>query len=421
MMFTYGLIGKKLSHSYSVDIHKKLGNDEYGLLELDENQFDSFMREKSFKGINITIPYKQTVFKYLDFISSDAKEIGSVNTVINDNGILKGYNTDILGLEYLLNKKSISIKDKNVAILGTGGTSKTSYTLCEKLNTKKILKVSRENKNSIDTITYDELLEQSEKINVIINTTPVGMYPNLYEQPIDLKGLYNLEAVVDAIYNPLRTLIRINADKKNTVAVNGLYMLVAQAVYANNIFFNNKIDFDIDKIDDIYKYLLKQKLNICLIGMPYSGKSSIGKVLAEKLNKKFVDVDDYITEKYNRTPKDIIENDGEDYFRDIESDVIKTISNMTNTIIATGGGSVLREENVDRLKMNSVIIYIKRLNPIFSNNRPLAKNKTMFDELYQKRKHIYENSCDIIIDNEKDIEICINEIINKYNDLKIIF
>lgn len=420
-MFNYGLIGKKLSHSYSKIIHNKLFNTEYDLKELNEEEFSFFMEEKSFKGINVTIPYKQDVMKYLDYIDNDAKVIGAVNTVVNDNGILKGYNTDILGLEYVIKKAKIELNNKKVLILGTGGTSKTAFVLCKQYNANNIYRVSRKNTYDINIITYEEIKEKYNDFNVIINTTPCGMFPKVNEEPIDLSILTNLEAVVDVIYNPLRTLIRINADKKNTVAVNGLYMLVAQAVYANNIFFNNKIDFDIDKIDDIYKYLLKQKLNICLIGMPYSGKSSIGKVLAERLNKKFVDVDDYIIEKYNRTPKDIIENDGEDYFRDIESDVIKTISNMTNTIIATGGGSVLREENVDRLKMNSVVVYIKRLNPIFSNNRPLAKNKTMFDELYQKRKHIYENSCDIIIDNEKDIELCINEIINKYNDLKIIF
>ena len=418
-MFSYGLIGKKLGHSYSKDIHHKLGNLEYELKELDENEFSFFMKEKSFKAINVTIPYKQDVMKYLDYIEEDAKAIAAVNTVVNDNGVLKGYNTDILGLEYIIDKAKISLYDKKVLILGTGGTSFTAKQLCKKYNVKNSYKVSRTNSNDKDIITYDDAKDRYNDFDIIINTTPCGMYPNVYDKAMSIDTMKNLEAVVDVIYNPLRTLLRLEADNKNIKAINGLYMLVAQAVFADGIFFNRECQYD--KIESIYKELLQSKLNICLIGMPFSGKSTVGKLLSKKLSKEFVDVDEYITEKYNSTPASIITEKGEQYFRDIETEAVKDIAIASNSIIATGGGSILREENVNRLKMTSLVVYIKRDKPIFSDDRPLAANKDMYDELLKKRKPIYEKSADIIVDNNGDAEDCVDMIIDKYNNNEIIF
>ena len=418
-MFSYGLIGKKLGHSYSKDIHNKLGNLEYELKELDENEFSFFMKEKSFKAINVTIPYKQDVIKYLDYIEEDAKAIGAVNTVVNNNGVLKGYNTDILGLEYIIDKAKISLYDKKVLILGTGGTSFTAKQLCKKYNVKNSYKVSRTNSNDKDIITYDDAKDRYNDFDIIINTTPSGMYPNVYDKAMPIDTMKNLEAVVDVIYNPLRTLLRLEADNKNIKAINGLYMLVAQAVFADGIFFNRECQYD--KIESIYKELLQSKLNICLIGMPFSGKSTVGKLLSKKLSKEFVDVDEYITEKYNSTPASIITEKGEQYFRDIETEAVKDIAIASNSIIATGGGSILREENVNRLKMTSLVVYVKRDKPIFSDDRPLAANKEMYDELLKKRKPIYEKSADIIVDNNGDAEDCVDMIIDKYNNNEIIF
>ena len=418
-MFSYGLIGKKLGHSYSKDIHNKLGNLEYELKELDEKEFSFFMKEKSFKAINVTIPYKQDVMKYLDYIEEDAKAIGAVNTVVNNNGVLKGYNTDILGLEYIIDKAKISLYDKKVLILGTGGTSFTVKQLCKKYNVKNSYKVSRTNSNDKDIITYDDAKDRYNDFDIIINTTPSGMYPNIYDKPMDISFMTNLEAIVDVIYNPLRTLLRLEADNKNIKAINGLYMLVAQAVFADGIFFNRECQYD--KIESIYKELLQSKLNICLIGMPFSGKSTVGKLLSKKLSKEFVDVDEYITEKYNSTPANIITEKGEQYFRDIETEAVKDIAIASNSIIATGGGSILREENVNRLKMTSLVVYIKRDKPIFSDDRPLAANKEMYDELLKKRKPIYEKSADIIVDNNGDAEDCVDMIIDKFNNNEIIF
>ena len=418
-MFSYGLIGKKLGHSYSKDIHHKLGNLGYELKELDENEFSFFMKEKSFKAINVTIPYKQDVMEYLDYIDEDAKAIGAVNTIVNDNDMLKGYNTDILGLEYIIDKAKISLDDKKVLILGTGGTSFTSKQLCKKHNVKISYKVSRTDSNDKDIITYDDAKDRYNDFDIIINTTPSGMYPNVYDKAMSIDTMKNLEAVVDVIYNPLRTLLRLEADNKNIKAINGLYMLVAQAVFADGIFFNRECQYD--KIESIYKELLQSKLNICLIGMPFSGKSTVGKLLSKKLNKEFVDVDEYITEKYNSTPANIITEKGEQYFRDIETEAVKDIAIASNSIIATGGGSILREENVNRLKMTSLVVYIKRDKPIFSDDRPLAANKEMYDELLKKRKLIYEKSADIIVDNNGDAEDCVDMIIDKYNNNEIIF
>ena len=418
-MFSYGLIGKKLGHSYSKDIHNKLGNLEYELKELDENEFSFFMKEKSFKAINVTIPYKQDVIKYLDYIEEDAKAIGAVNTVVNNNGVLKGYNTDILGLEYIIDKAKISLYDKKVLILGTGGTSFTAKQLCKKYNVKNSYKVSRTNSNDKDIITYDDAKDRYNDFDIIINTTPSGMYPNVYDKAMPIDTMKNLEAVVDVIYNPLRTLLRLEADNKNIKAINGLYMLVAQAVFADGIFFNRECQYD--KIESIYKELLQSKLNICLIGMPFSGKSTVGKLLSKKLSKEFVDVDEYITEKYNSTPANIITEKGDQYFRDIETEAVKDIAIASNNIIATGGGSILREENVNRLKMTSLVVYIMRDKPIFSDDRPLAANKYMYDELLKKRKPIYEKSADIIVDNNGDAEDCVDMIIDKYNNNEIIF
>lgn len=417
-MFNYGLIGKKLGHSYSNDIHHRLGNVEYDLKELDKNEFSLFMTEKSFKAINVTIPYKQDVIEYLDYLDEDAKAIGAVNTIVNDNGLLKGYNTDILGLNWVIDKINLSLDNKKVLILGTGGTSNTAKQLCLNHNVSKVYKVSR-SKSDDDTITYDEVVAKCSDFDVIINTTPSGMYPTNYEKAISIKDFKNLEAVVDVIYNPLRTLLRLDANEHNIKAVNGLYMLVAQAVYADSLFFDKNCDTSY--IDSIYKEILNNKLNICLIGMPFSGKSTIGKELAKKLGKDFVDVDEYITTKMKSTPADIITNKGEEYFRDIETDVVRELSILSNSIISTGGGSVLRKENVDRLKMSSLMVYIKRDNPIITADRPLTTNKEMYDELLAKRKPIYENSADVIIDNNDTVEKSVDSIIDKFNNSDIIF
>ena len=274
----YGLLGEHLPHSFSKIIHEKFGKYNYELKELSLDGFKKFMQAKKFKGINITIPYKETALDFVDEIDESAKAIGAINTVINKNGTLIGFNTDYLGLKLLIEKNNITIKNKKIVILGSGGTSKTAYTVAKNLGAKEIIKVSRSKKDN--TCSYEELEKLHNNADVLFNTTPVGMYPNNEESIIDLNIFHNLNAVIDVIYNPLKTNLLINAENKGIKAVSGLYMLVAQAAFAADMFLED--ESIIPKIDNVYKELLNENTNIVLIGMPASGKSTIAKELSKK-------------------------------------------------------------------------------------------------------------------------------------------
>ena len=388
----YGCIGEKLSHSFSKEIHNKLFDYSYELCEVEKDKLKEFMLKKDFKAINVTIPYKSDVIPFLDEISDTAKAIGAVNTIVNDNGILKGYNTDFSGICALLDKNSISVLGKKILILGSGGTSKTAKAVCQSLKAKEIFIVSR--KKTDDTITYDEAKTLHSDAQIIINTTPVGMYPNITNSPIELDVFSNLEAVVDAIYNPLCSKLVCDAKNKGTKAVGGLYMLVAQAVFAAEKFVNQNIEKE--KIDSVYLDILKQKQNIALIGMPSSGKTTVGKIISEILGKTFVDIDVLIKEKAGIEIPEIFEKYGERYFRSLESDVICKAAMLQNCVIATGGGAVLDKNNIYNLNKNSKIFFLDR--PLDSliptNDRPLSSNRETLKKLFSERYDIYCDSCD---------------------------
>lgn len=402
----YGLIGKKLGHSFSKTIHESIMDYEYILKELNEEELDFFMKEKDFKAINVTIPYKHEVIKYLDELDDSVKKIGACNVVVNKDGYLKGYNSDYFGLKSLIYKNSIVVKDKKCLILGSGGTSKTAYWVLKDLEAKEIIFVSRSKKEGC--ITYDEAYELSD-VNIIVNTTPKGMYPNNDELIIDISKFDKLEGVVDVIFNPLRTRLIEQAISKGIKNVGGLYMLVAQAVRAIEYFKNLKLDEKI--IDEVYLKFLKEKENIVLIGMPGCGKSTIAKGLKGKL----VDVDEYIKDKYKRSPKEIIEEDGEETFRTIETACVKEISKSSGLIISCGGGVILREENIISLKQNGIVIYIDRdLDKLaVSDDRPLSKNRDALKALYEKRKDLYKKYADIRIENNGSVK----EAIERINEL----
>ena len=402
----YGLIGKKLSHSFSKVIHESIMDYEYALKELNEDELDSFMKKKDFRAINVTIPYKNEVIKYLDEIDDSVKKIGACNVVVNNDGILKGYNSDYFGLRSLILKNDISITNKKCLILGSGGTSKTVYWVLKDLGAKELIFVSRTKKEGC--VTYDEAYELKD-VNIIINTTPKGMYPNNDELIIDLNRFDKLDGVVDVIFNPLRTRLIRQAMAKGIKNAGGLYMLVAQAVKAIEYFKN--ITLDEKLIDQVYTKILKEKENIVLIGMPGCGKSTIAKAL----NKEMVDVDEYITLNYQRSPKEIIEEDGEKAFRDIESACVKKLSMSSGLVISCGGGVVVREENIDYLKQNGLIIYIDRdLDKIsLSDDRPLSSNSEALRALYDKRKDLYNKYYDIKIENNGSVK----EAIDKINEL----
>lgn len=396
----YGLIGEKLTHSFSKEIHTLLAGYDYRLFEISKGDLSDFFKERNFKGINVTIPYKSEVIKYLDCISDEAKSIGAVNTVVNKGGKLYGYNTDVYGLSSLLNKNGIDIKGKKVAILGSGGTSKTALFVAESKGAGEIIRVSRTQKSGF--ITYDELNLYYTDTQVIINTTPVGMFPNTDNIPIDIKPFKNLEAVADVIYNPLKSRLLLSAEERGIKTAGGLYMLVMQACKSAELFLGEDIDYK--KAETVYDGILKDKQNIVLIGMPSAGKTTVGKILSESLGMPFFDSDEQIFLRYGRTPADIIKEDGEPTFRKIESEIINELSIRNRSIIATGGGAVINKDNILALKGNGRIYYIDR--PInlltATDDRPLSSTKSDIMNLYNKRKKLYENAMDVRVLNDKD-------------------
>ena len=407
----YGLIGEKLGHSFSKEIHERIGKYEYDLIELDRNQFKSFMMERNFKAINVTIPYKQEVIPYLDYISDEAKKIGAVNTIVNKDGKLYGYNTDYYGLKEMLDYFNIEVSDKNVMILGTGGTCKTSYHVVNDLKAKSVTFVSTKEKEG--AITYEEIDSVASNIDVLFNTTPKEMYPNNdLEILSSLDGFVNLKGVVDVIYNPIRTNITLKAKEKNIKNCNGLFMLIAQAVYAIDIFLDTCIDKQI--IVELYNQMIYEKENIVLIGMPGCGKSTVGRKLALKTNLKFVDVDNEIIKEINMPIKDYFAKYGEDAFRDIESKVIERLSKQTSLIISTGGGSILRSKNVTLLKQNGKLFFLDRAlyNLVTSSSRPLSSNFEDLKKRYEERYPIYKKVCDVRINCNCQKHIVVNKIIS---------
>ncbi len=394
----YGLIGEKLSHSYSLPIHGFFNNHDYKICEIKKEDVNDFMLKRDFKGINVTIPYKEVVMPFCS-CSSEALEIGSVNTIVNKNGELFGYNTDIMGFRLCVKQINLEFKDKKVVVLGSGGTSKTATWVAKKDGAKEIIQISRNGENNYQNINnhYDA--------DIIINTTPVGMYPNNDEKPIDLQPFKNLIGVVDVIYNPLKTQLILQAEDLNIPCVGGLSMLVGQALLAHNIFFDlddlSPLNYGLKKATDMF-------CNIVLIGMPGVGKSTTAKKISEKLHLKLVDTDEEIFNKTKRTPADIINTDGEKAFRDIETEIVKEFSKKTGYVIATGGGAILKKENQLALRQNSIIFYLSApIEKLATENRPLSKN---LKELYDFRKPIYESLADYTIDVGENWDNVLNEI-----------
>ena len=394
----YGLIGEHLSHSFSKNIHEKLAPYTYELHELRPDELDSFMRSKEFKGINVTIPYKQAVIPYLDEISGQARSIGAVNTIVNRNGKLCGFNTDYFGMKSMIERPGIEPAGKKVLILGTGGTSKTAYAVVTDMGASEVLKVSRTGKEGWPT--YEEAYEKHADAEIIINTTPCGMYPDIDDCPVDLSRFQNLCGVIDAIYNPLRTVLILEAQKRGIPAEGGLYMLVVQAVYAAELFADRKITGE--KCNQVFTEILNAKRNIVLSGMSLAGKTTLGTLLSKRLGRKLEDTDQMIIRREQRSITEIFATDGEQYFRDRETEMTRILAPQTGLVIATGGGAVLRPENVDALKKNGCIIFLDRpFDQILpADDRPLANTKEKVAALLKKRYPIYKAVCDDSITND---------------------
>ena len=403
----YGLIGEKLGHSFSKIIHEKLADYTYELCPLAKDELDAFMTAKQFKAINVTIPYKQDVIPYCDVLDDSAKRIGVVNTIVNRDGKLFGYNTDFAGFLYNLNAHSITLKDKKVMICGSGGTCKTVTAVAEYMGAKEILVVSRSKKEN--AVTYEECIRHKD-VDVVVNASPKGMYPDNGESPLDLSNFPNCKAVVDVIYNPLKTRLLQQAEQLGMKAVNGLEMLVAQAKFAVEHFLSTEIEND--KIDQITLELLKQLTNIVLIGMPSSGKTLTGKALCKYIDKTVVDTDAVIVERSGMSIKEMFARHGEAYFRQWEHDVIEEFSKQNGLIIATGGGAIKNEENIQNLKQNGVVMFIDRdlEHLLVTDDRPLSKDTNAVAKLYEERYPLYTKYGDLRVPNNYPMEISQQEL-----------
>lgn len=397
----YGLIGYPLGHSHSPFVHTPYGYD-YVLHELPEKDLAHFLKKKNFLGINVTIPHKKAVIPYLDDLDETAKRCGAVNTIVNKCGRLIGYNTDVYGMEYALSDAGISLKDKNVIILGSGGTSNTACALSQMQNAKSITVVSRTGK-----INYGNVYTLTDT-DVIINATPVGMYPNIDAQPIDLSLFPHLTGVFDAIYNPLNTRLIQSAKDAGIPHTNGLKMLVAQAKKAAEIFTGKSYDNEI--IEQTADKLYKKLRNVVLIGMPGAGKTTIGKMIAKSQKRDFFDLDKEIERRENATIPDIFDKHGESYFRKVEREVCAQISKKQGIVIASGGGIVLDRENINDLRANGTLIWLKRdITKLPRDGRPLSKSSQALTEMYSLRAPLYSQYADIEIQND-DIKVAVKNI-----------
>lgn len=398
----YGLIGGRLGHSYSKPIHEELAGYDYRLCPLPTpEQAHAFLRARDFKAINVTIPYKELVMPYCDTIDDAARAIGSVNTIVNKNGRLEGHNTDFAGFTRMLRKNGISLKNKTVMLLGTGGTQKTALAVARAEGAAEVILVSR--RHSEKAISYEEAAARRE-VQVLVNTSPVGMYPENGACLVEPDNYPRLEAVLDVVYNPFRTELLLRAEERGLPAVDGMGMLVAQAKYAAEYFTGRRIpDAEIDRIE---KTLRARLSNLVLIGMPGCGKSSIGRRCAALLGKRFVDMDDVLVRRIGGPIGSILSPGNEAPFRDLESAVAAELGKENGQVIATGGGVVLRAQNVRALRQNGVLVYIERpLDALaLGGGRPLSQNAAAAAKLYETRAPLYEAACDARIQNTGTVD-----------------
>jgi len=413
----FGLLGKKLGHSFSKTIHEEFTHTKYELIEVEK--LDQFFNNAQFTGLNVTIPYKEAVIKYIDELSTEAKEIGAVNTIIFISGKSIGYNTDYFGLAKALSYHNISVTNKKIIIMGNGSTSKTISYYCSKNLAEKVIILARNPKEN--EYNFSDV-DNFKTADIIFNATPVGMFPNHnQDQLLNLEMFPNLTSVVDVVYNPLRSNLLIEAERLGKNVVNGLSMLIYQAVKSIELFHN--INIDDNTIDKYYHKLLFQKKNLVFIGMPMSGKSFFSRLCSTKYNKILVDIDNEIIKQTGNSISEIFHNQGEKYFREVESKIISSYSKLNNQAISCGGGVILNKENMVNLKQNGIIIFIDAslsfLSTLNPKNRPLLKNPENLSNLFKSRYDKYLEYADIVIsktnynENEimKQIEVKLNEYI----------
>ena len=421
-IMSYGLLGEKLGHSFSKILHAAIGNDDYELIEVAKDKVDDYLAASDFDGINVTIPYKEVAMRYCE-PDETATEIGCVNTLLKKDGKVYGYNTDCLGFAYLAESIGAKWCDSKVVILGSGGTSKTATYVAVKgkasevvIVSRKAMNVNRDEALCIRHSTYEHS-EEWKDADILINTTPVGMYPNNDGMPVDLDVFDSLKAVVDVIYNPLETRLVQEAKKRGIPAGCGLPMLVAQGYFAEKIWGKVEIkDCDQNEmIESITADILRMKQNIVLTGMPGSGKSTIGRLLADKLKRDFVDTDEEFSERFGITPGECITTYGEEKFRDMESEVVLRVSKESGRVIATGGGAILRQENRDALKSNGYVIFLNRDPGVLATDgRPLSQKDGVM-KLYEERMPIYRAFKDIEVNVSDDPNETLDQALTEFS------
>lgn len=407
----YGLIGEHLGHSFSKIIHGMLSADPYDLTEIGRESLEPFLKAADFKGINVTIPYKQAVMPYLDFISAPAKAIGAVNTIVNRDGKLYGYNTDYGGLMEMASKSGIEFKGRRVLVLGAGGAAKTASAVAADLGAASVTMSSRH--PAPGQLSLETIAEQVHpEIQVIINATPVGMYPHNHGRVAPLDIFPNLEGVLDCVYNPLRTNLVLDALERGIPAAGGLPMLVYQACLARELFTGETIERE--AWESVLESISSSKENIVLCGMPSSGKTTIGRLLARKTGREVVDTDQIVRNNTRKEISEIFRQQGEAAFRQLETEAIASIASSQGLIISLGGGAVLNPLNVHLLKMNGRIVFIDRplekLTP--TSDRPLSSDLDKLKAMYEIRRPIYLRAADITVVNDSSPRKCADNILN---------
>lgn len=411
----FGLIGKRLGHSFSPEIHHLFGNEEYQLFETDD--LASFLSQNHVLGANVTIPYKTDIIPFLDDLDLIALATMSVNTIVRKNNKLIGYNTDYDGLKSTLSYYQIDITNKNVLILGNGSVSKTVVKLMQDLNAKQWMRLGRKIKSSYDRLFSDNI--SNLPFDIIINTTPVGMYPNNQQASlIDFSKFKTIECYIDLIYNPLRPVMLIEAQKHGIFSINGLYMLVMQAKRAHELFFDKNIP--LNYANKIYKKILHHHSNLVFVGLPLSGKSKYARIFGELFDRSAYDIDEMIEKDQKKKVSEIFEDEGEPSFRQMESNMVKTLYQKQGIIISTGGGLIENSESMSLLKQNGIIIFLNK-NPMQIAKkkiygRPLLNDPTKIISLAKRRLPLYQKHADIVIDIKYDTETHINEIKEKIDE-----
>lgn len=398
----YGLLGEKLGHSYSPQIHGLLADYEYKLYEVERDKVSDFLKETKLSGMNITIPYKKTVMDACVSLSDTARKMACVNTLVKEADGWHGYNTDYYGFCALVRKSGIVIAGKKVLVLGSGGASNTVCRAVEDMNAREVRVISRSGEDNYTN------LDKHADAEVIVNTTPVGMYPNNGKSPVDLALFPKLEGALDVIYNPARTAFMLQAEELGIKNAGGLYMLTAQAKRSSELFTGKAVDDkEIGRITDILSSGMR---NIILIGMPGCGKSEIGRLLAEQTGRRFIDADTAIKESAGCSIPDIFKNEGEAGFRARETKVLEELGKLSGVVIATGGGCVTRPDNYPLLHQNGILIWIKRdISKLPTHGRPISQSNSL-EKLYETRRSMYESFADVSIDNNKDKDLAVKAV-----------